>query len=66
MHPKGVTITVSDEGYILMPNVLREMFEYLKYADLEFSDSAEGRTSCIIQKNRRYTDNERLCKPKVR
>lgn len=35
-HPKGVTIRVSDEGYILMPNVLRKTGEYLKYADLKF------------------------------
>ena len=39
-----------DEGYILMPNVLGRMGEYLKYADLKFLDSAEGRASCIIQR----------------
>lgn len=65
-HPKGVTITVSDEGYILMPNTLREMGKYLKYADLKFEDSAEGRGLMHNSNRHRYTDNERLCKPKVR
>lgn len=33
-----------------MPKRQRKMGEYLKYADLEFQDSAKGRTSCIIQR----------------
>lgn len=50
-NPKSVTITVSDKGYILMPNVVRKkMAEHLKYADLKFQDSAKGRASCIIQR----------------